>query len=215
MAEDDIGLLHEIDEAMRVERLQRFWQRFGKIVIAGCIGILLLTAARVIWQDHMRSVHTVQTGILLQARAAAEAGKTTEATRILEDHHDMGDLAALAALQRAGIAVNTGDMVKARSAYGEAARNRNTEAALRNFAAWQDNVIAYNQQKTPEFMDAGEKGRPFAPLAQETEAVHLLNNHKNAQARTILQSLADNTALSSSQRERVMDLLSLAGGKAP
>ena len=214
---EDTSILYEIDESLRAEKLQRFWQRFGKLVLAGCASIILLTAGWVAWKNHMQEVYAKQTDILIQATTLAQAGKLNEAEPLFEQaQQGTQGFAVLAKLQHASALLAAGQNDKALALYTGIAKDssRNMDMALRDFAALQASVITLNQHGTEDMAEAMDRGRPFAPIAQENKAARLLKDGKDKEARALLKPLAENNTSPMSEHARAMELSGSADGSA-
>ncbi len=214
---DDTSIFHEIDEALRVERLQQFWQRSGKLVIAGCIGVIALTAASVLWKEHLVKVHMQQTGFLLQARDLAESGNDKDVAALFGQAGDGAHgLAVLAKLWQANAWIKANQKDKALALYTEiAAESRNKDdIALHDFAVLQASILSGNQHTAFDAGHASETGRPFTNLIAETEAARLMKEGKNKEAVLLLKPIADNANLPVAERGYAMELLDAVGGDA-
>jgi len=58
-------LFKELQEDIRTERMQNLWKAFGKFIVLGSVGIVALTIAFVVLQNHKREVATEHTAKLL------------------------------------------------------------------------------------------------------------------------------------------------------
>ena len=48
-------IFREIDEELRLEKLQRVWRRYGVLIIALIVGVVAGTAAYVVWKNYSES----------------------------------------------------------------------------------------------------------------------------------------------------------------
>jgi hypothetical protein len=214
---DDLSLLQEIDESLRVEKLQQFWKRFGNLVVAGCIGIVLFTIASVLWKNHLHTMHMQQTSALLQADALMQSGKYDKVATILGDAaHGTGDIAGFARLRIAEALLKNGKLDKAQKVYAAMADGeRGTDAALSDFAALQNIILADNRHTAVAATQAANEGRPFAGMVQEIKAAQLLNSGKPKEADILLQAIAGDETEPVSERARAMELLDVTGESNP
>lgn len=201
---EDVSFLQEIDESLRVEKFEQFWQRSGKLVIAGCVGIVLCTVASVMWKNHLHEQHMKQTDLLIRADALAGAGKTSEAATVFEAaEKGTRSLALLAKLRRAEMLTDAGENDKAVAVYKEIAAGAGDDA-LRDLARMRADIIADNAAGGgPGF----ENNHTFGGVMNELTALHLLKAGKNKEARELLSSVIQDDTLPKSERLRALELL--------
>lgn len=60
-------LIHDVEETLKREELEKFWKDYGAYVIAAIIGIIALTAALSGWRSYAHHINTAQTSTLLAA----------------------------------------------------------------------------------------------------------------------------------------------------
>lgn len=119
-------ILREVDEAMRVERMQRLWEQHGKTIIFILAAIILGTAADAGWKGYKAHKAEKQTSALLNAvtgddPAAGVAKLTTEL-------HGSG--LAFAALAAGKAAIEKQDYEAAIGFYQDALKDKSIQADL-------------------------------------------------------------------------------------
>ncbi len=210
---DDISFMQEVEESLRVEKLEQFWQRFGNMVIAGCVGIVVLTSASVVWKNHMREIHTLQTSALMQADTYLGQNKTNEAIDALQPiENQSGNVATLAKLKHAEILLEQKAPDKALALYKEIAADRGNDEALRSLAAAQ--VIILEANGSGNVDTSATASPPFNGISDEIFALRLIKEGKTKEAREILFRISVNRMLPSTQRARAHEILDTIGEDA-
>lgn len=219
MANEDVSIFQEIDEALRVENMEKLLRRYGKTLIAGMVGIILVTAASVIWKNYQREHNVTNTSILMQAQELADSGKYQDAAqKFAEAEHGRGGVAAIAKLRHAQMLMKMGDREKALKLYQEIATSRSTDEAIKDLSTLDADVISSNKNlpeknSGSDLQSVSAKGHPFAPMALELSALRMQNAGKHKEAHDLLAGMIDDPYLPLSERERIMELLDLHGEK--
>lgn len=191
-------LIDEVDAALRRERVETFWKKFGQSVVAGSVGVLLLTVGAVIWQNHRDSEHQAWTGHMLAARNAAEKNDfaaTSDALKEAETKAD-GNLQTLTRLWKAQIDLKNKDEEAAHAAL----------AGVDGVGAYHDFATLIERATSTE--TAGKAPETFRFTDMEIEAAKKLAAGKTEEARTLLKSLTEDALTPNSLRERARLLLS-------
>ncbi len=184
---DDV-LIREVDDEMRAERLQAWWQKFGSLLVGACVFIVLATIAYQIADSYRVSQAEDSTAQLLKAQEAVEKGQTETALKELNTLATEGsDAADLAKLQAAYLSDDA-------KPFEELSKNANVTAIA--------NAAHLQLGKTDT-----TKETIFYPLEAEQKAVALLSEGKQQEARTLLLALLDRVDIPSSQRTRLNELL--------
>jgi len=64
---EDLSIFREIDEALKVDKLEKFFARHGKTILFVCLGIIIITIINVVNKEYDKKVAARQTAIILQA----------------------------------------------------------------------------------------------------------------------------------------------------
>ncbi len=209
---EDTSIFQEIDEALRIDNVEKFLRKYGRLVIAACVAIVLVTAASAIWRNHRHDVNVRQTSVVLQIQDLIDANKYPEAQKKIEDLIAKGQtLPALAKLQYTEVLIKSGNFEKAKTVYEEIASDKGNDAALRDLAMLNANIIESNINPSAVIKDGTGKERPFASIADELKAVELHKHGKDKEARKLLENVAANPALSMEEHHRAMELLDNMG----
>lgn len=160
MAEEPTSFIREVDEELQRDRLQAIWQRYGSLIVAAAVALVVGTAGYVGWTSYSASVRN------------ADAVRFDEALQLAAT-----DLpGAIAALTEAGDEASTGYRAIARL----------TAAQL---AASQDDAAAFDEALDALIADSGarELYRDYAILIR---AVARIDVEDSATLRAELQPLA-------------------------
>ena len=191
-AADDL-LIREVDDELRAEKLQAWWQRFGSMLVTACVVVVLATVIYQIASSYRQSNAEEVTSLLLASQSDVEKGKNESAISHLEQaiakdaRNKPLAQAQLAALKASGDA-------KDFSGFDEL--KQTDDAAYQGLAKLQTNQL-----------DGLDASSLLYPLAAEQQAVKLIAQGKQAEAAKLLRPLLDNSALSSKQISRLQELL--------
>jgi len=208
---EDVSILSEIDEALRVDNLQEFWAKNGRALITFCVLAVLATTGSVLWKNHQRSVHEQATNLLAKAATAEQAGKNSDAIDYYgQVEGQSGALAQLAALRHAALLISMNQPDKALSLYHSVSDGSLGDAqTLRDFANLEIMILESNRD-----LKAGATGKKGGPIvitggtgaffASEAEigAMNALRAGDAKTAATILQDIVTNESAPYSQRLR-------------
>jgi len=219
---EDAGILQEIDEALRADKLSQLWARHSGSIIAFCVLVVLTSAASAFWKNHQREVHERQTGKLTQATMLADTGKYNEAMGMFEQiEGDGGPLGAIASLKHAQTLIDMKQQDKALTVYNDLASDKHGGApdVFRDYAALQADIMAHNQTWPDKKPAASTDGwaaamggdRAFATAFAELNALRS-GDSKNASA--LLDGVVSNKDAPFSERERAAQLLDSLKGPA-
>ena len=172
-------ILAELDEAMRQERLKKFWDENGNFIIFIIVGTILMTgifSAYNAWKD---SREKAQTSALI---TTLEAGTTTQA-----DQTQLGALSAIANLSAASKLAENGQTQDAITLYKTVAENTKNKEEYRDLATLSAIRLSLTQE-TPdlntllETLNAIKENSPYAPqISIEKAALHYaLGNQQDA-----------------------------------
>ncbi|MGI9512539.1 MAG: tetratricopeptide repeat protein [Anderseniella sp.] len=113
----DDGLFREVDEEVRRDKLTQIWNRFGTLIVAGCIGIIVLVGSYKGWQYWQAQLAEKAGMEWYNAITLSAAGKTAEADAAFDEitksgHKGYSVLARLSQAARIGQDGNKAEAVK-------------------------------------------------------------------------------------------------------
>jgi hypothetical protein len=209
----------EIDEELRAERLQKLWQKHGKLLIALAAAIVVGTAAYVAWR-HYDTNHRLALAEEYGAAVALadpQTGDLAKADAALARIADKGGgYGALADLQRAAVKAKAGDLKGAVQIYDALAADQNAPANLRDLA---------RLLKAMRLIDTGDPAEikavlepltasdsPWRYSAMELNGLLALKTGDPAKAATLFTQLADDQAAPTSLRARAAEMAAALKG---
>ena len=211
---EDVSILSEIDDALRVDNLKQFWARYGKTLIAFCVLVVLASSGSVLWKSHLRSVHERQTALLAKAATVETTGKNDEAIGYYAQVEGQGGpLAEIAGLRHAALLVSMNQQEKALALYKSVANGQLGDTQMmRDFANLEIMILNSNielgasapAKKGPIVITNGS-GAFFSSEA-EIGALNALRAGDRPTAVTILTGIVSNKSAPYSQRLRDSEL---------
>jgi hypothetical protein len=113
----DDGLFREVDEEVRRDKLTQIWDRFGTLILAGCIGIVVVVGGFKGWQYWQAQLAEKAGMEWYNAITLSAAGKTAEADAAFDEitksgHKGYSVLAKLSQAARLGQDGNNSEAVK-------------------------------------------------------------------------------------------------------
>lgn len=215
-AEDDV-LLREIDEAVRKSELEDFGQKWGKLLIAGLVLLMLAFGGYLYWQSRQEAELERQSEQLVAALDQVEAGNLKTAYDQLEPLAigAEGVAGANARLLRAGIASQQGRADEAAKLFGEVAGDDSAPQAIRDLARIREVTTRYDSMKPAEVVAAlgplAAPGNPFFASAGELVAHAYLDMGKKAEAGALFAQIAQEEGAPEGLRSRARQMAGLLG----
>lgn len=211
-------IFREIDEELRLEKLQRVWRRYGALIIALILGLVLGTAAYVGWRNYMeyRQMERARDFAAAVDQAAQAEDPAAAAAAFAGVTEGDDGFAALARLQQAAAEQRAGNPGAAAAIYESIAGDADLEAQFRDLAVI---LLALN---SVDSADPDELIARLAPLtapdnpwrysAQELTALLALRKGDAARAREILTALSQDPGTPAGLQQRAGELLAGVGG---
>ncbi|MDE1151998.1 MAG: tetratricopeptide repeat protein [Micavibrio sp.] len=122
-------LMNEIDDDLRRQKLEAFWQENRNWIIGGILLAICSTAGMTWWRSYDYQKNLVQTQGLIQAIESGDAAKLGTYAGESDRNH-----AALARLVEAGLLVRDGKQAEAIKAYDDVSGTMGADSALRDLA---------------------------------------------------------------------------------
>jgi hypothetical protein len=195
MAQQDDGLLREVEEELRRERLEKIWKEYGTYIIAAAAAIVFGVLGYKYWESHRLAV-AQETGsryeealLLLNDKKDGSAAKEFEKIAV----EGAGGYHALAQLQLAGTLSKQGKKAEALATYEALGNDNGADALLRDFARLQAAGLRLGEadftemenRLTPLMADTS----PWRYSARELLGLAAYKAGKATEARTILTPL--------------------------
>lgn len=188
---NNAALMQEVDDAVRKDRLDNIWQRFGRWIVGGVIAALLAFGGYLYWGHRQEEARGENAELLMGAIDKAKAGQPTAATTDLAKlEADGGDAYRAAALfQQANMKAERGDVKAAAALMAKAAADTKLDPALRDLALLRQTAFEFDTLK-PEaviarmkpLVDAKDPASSFFSSAAELSAIahYQLGQYKQA-----------------------------------
>ena len=220
MAQQDDGLLREVEEELRRERLEKIWKQYGTYIIAGAAVIVLGVLGFKFWESH-RLAAAQDTGAryeeaLLLVNEKKDGSAEKEFEKIAGD--GAGGYRSLAQLQLGGSLAKQGKKADALATYETLANDATADQMLREFAKLQAAGLRLGEadftemenRLTPLMADS----IPWRYSARELLGLAAYKAGKTTEARTLLTPLFidQSTPQSISERAQIV-MAEIAAGE--
>lgn len=126
-------VFQEIDEEVRQDQLKALWDRWGAVLIASVVSIILAWTGWILWRDHVEATRAAESTAF--AAAVLDAGGSgLEAFDRLAATAESG-YAAIAGFHKAGLLLEQGQPMEAVDAYDRVAGDDATNQRLRGLSS--------------------------------------------------------------------------------
>ena len=210
-------IFEQVDDALRQDRMQTLWRRYGWMIIAAAVLIVAGTAAVVAWRAYERSAAEERTDALtatFDATAEAEPAEAVATLTAFADEAEPG-IAAIARLQAAARALNADDRETAVALYQQVADSSDTDPALRELATILGASLTVGTTDLDVLrsrlaaMEASNS--PWRHLANEIVAAAAIEAGDLELARARLMAISDDAEAPIGLRGRATELLAALG----
>lgn len=132
----DSNLFKEIEEDLERQKYEALWKKYGSVVLAGAITIVVAAGATSAWTSWKNANNQNTTDAWHQALTTTKEQEETTIKALQEfaKAHNATEQAALARLQTAALLAKRGDKSAALAAYNDIMTDQKTDAALRQLA---------------------------------------------------------------------------------
>lgn len=132
----DESLFREVDDEVRRDEMEKLWKRYGNLVIAACVGVVLGVSGIKGWQYWQKQASETAGAAYIQATKLATDGKKDDAAgeyaKIADGSH--AGYAQLSRLQQAGILADKGDTDAAVKMYDSIYADTSVDDSLRDLS---------------------------------------------------------------------------------
>lgn len=205
-----VDIIDEVNEDLRRERFNRFWQRVGGYVIAASLVIILGTVGTVVWQKYSETQQAEASEAFLAADATLKNRDYASAARqfaAVAEKNAKG-IPTLALMKQGYAEMKGGEGEKALATFTKVAENRKADNGLRSLARIYASQLLVQQQAAYDDVSAmlkpltEKKDAPFSAVAREQLALAALQNDDRETARTLMAELASDMSAPMSLRRR-------------
>ncbi len=210
--------IREVDDELRHDRLMFLWRRYGNLVIAAALALVLGTAAMVGWQSWQMRDRKAEALQFAAAEDKLTTGSYKDAATAFATLAADGSTgyAQLARLRQANALKKDGDPAAAQQALTALADDSGADPLLRQAAALLL-VSAEIDKGDPAQLEARLEpliaaGAPYRYTARELAAVVALRKADEAKARSLLDELSKDVGTPPGQKQRIDEMLQMLGG---
>jgi len=217
MAEDTF--IREVDEQMRQDRARELWSKYGKVVIALAVAVVLATAGMVSWRSYNQSVAAGFGDRFADAIVLSNEGKHDEAIAKLQEiaADGSGQYPALAELRIAGEMAGSGDTKGAMARFDVIAADSGFDQAFRDLAKLRAGLLAVDLEDyssvEARLTTLAAAGGAYRHSAREALGIAALKAGNDQKALEWFQSIVDDANSVSGVRQRAQTMLNLLAGK--
>ncbi|MBL8884828.1 MAG: tetratricopeptide repeat protein [Hyphomicrobium sp.] len=195
MADDGDSLLREVDEELRREKMERFWQRYNGLIL-GAAAVVIAGVAGYKFLENRRLSATYTAGSQFNAAVElANQNKREEAIKAFQNIAETGPhgYASLAKLHIAGAYVKDGKTAEAVAAFDALASDPSVDQLLKSFAQLQAASLRMDQADFTEMQNrlnslTGDSS-PYKVSARELLGFAAFKAGKLEEARKLLEPL--------------------------
>ncbi len=205
-------VFREVDEALREDRARVIWKRYGTLIIAAALAIVMATAGFVFWRNYQAGQNAQHTAALATAIALAEDEPEAAMDALAGIAEDAGgDHAMLARFYEAGLHAEDGDVENALQLYRQIADDGAVDEMWRQLATLLsvmhrvdgDDPATLEAELAPLMADAN----PWRHSARELAGVLALRRDDRDRAIELFGGLAADPATPEGVRGRASDML--------
>ena len=206
-------IFDEVDEELRRDRAKLLWDKYGKIVIAVAVLIVLATSGNVYWRKYTEAQRLENAQQFLEASGLADAGQQDQAIDAflgLAADAQAG-YSLIARFRAAALKAEAGDTQGAAADYAALAADSDLDPIYREFSAL---MVVINEGETgdpnallQELEPLIQDGKPWRHTARELAAAQHLRLGEIDQAREHLSAVADDLEAPRGARARASEVL--------
>lgn len=214
---DNEAFYREVDEELRRDQMKTYWERFGKLAIAGVV-LVLAAIGGFIWWQNQKVVKAGERGEqLVEAfddiaarRKAAAAGKLDSLAKSGSEGHR-----AAALLTKADLAIEAGDLKGAAAIFKQIADDGDLAQPYRDVALVRMTAVELDTLPPQAVIDRlkglAVAGNPWFGSAGEMVAISYLKLDKKPQAGALFAAMAKDKTLPDTLRSRATQMAGSLG----
>ena len=214
---DNESFYREVDEELRRDQMKTYWERFGKLVIAGIVLVLAAIGGFIWWQNQKEVKAGERSETLISAFDDAAAGRRNAAIPKLDGLIKSGSDGhrAAALLAKADIAVEAKDLKGAAAIYKQVADDDGLAQPYRDLALVRMTAVEFDTLPPQAVIDRlkglAVAGNPWFGSAGEMVALSHLRLNRPQQAAGIFAAMAKDKKLPDTLRSRATQMAGSLG----
>ena len=214
---DNESFYREVDEELRRDQLKTYWERFGKLVIAGVLLVIAAIGGFIWWQNQKQVKAGERSEQLVAAfddiaarRKAAAASKLDALANSGSDGHR-----AAALLTKADLAVEARDLKGASAIFKQIADDSSLAQPYRDLALVRMTAVEFDTLPPQAVVDRlkglAVAGKPWFGSAGEMVAISYIRLNKPQQAAALFAGMAKDKNLPDTLRSRATQMAGSLG----
>lgn len=214
----DESLFREVDEEVRQEQLQKLWQRYGNILIAVAVGIVLAVGGLKGWQYwRLKQAEAAGASYFAASKLAAD-GNGEEASKLLASVGQAG-YAQLGRLRQAAMLASAGKTEDAVKAYDAIAADASADTTIRELAIIRAGYLLADTLTPDELLgrlgEFDKEGGPWRNPAREIFGLAAWRTGDYAMAQRYMLAIATDKEAPGNMQRRAVVMLQLLGPLLP
>ena len=214
---DNESFYREVDEELRRDQLKTYWERFGKLAIAGVVLVIAAIGGFIWWQNQKVVQAGERGGQLIAAFDDIAARRTAAATVKLDALAKSGSEGhrAAALLTKADLAIEARDLKGAAALFKQVADDEDLAQPYRDVALVRMTAVELDTLPPQAVVDRlkglAVAGNPWFGSAGEMVAISYLKLNKPQQAAAIFAAMAKDKKLPDTLRSRATQMAGSLG----
>lgn len=214
---DNESFYREVDEELRRDQMKTYWERFGKLVIAGVLLVLALIAGFIWWQNQKEVKAGERSATLVEAFDDVAAGRKKAALAKLDGLAQSGadGHRAAALLTKADIAIDGDDLKGAAALFKQVADDESLARPYRDLALVRMTAVELDTLAPQAVIDRlkglAVAGNPWFGSAGEMVALSYLKLNKPQPAAAMFAAMAKDKKLPDTLRSRATQMAGSLG----
>ena len=213
------GIFREIDEELRQENFAKLWKRYGNVIIAGAIVLVVAVGGYQGWRTYDLNNRLSQGERFAAAAKMAQTGSVETALEELNALHANGDSGyrLLSAFHTAGLLARKGDDSAAATAFDSIADDSGFDDIYRDLARLLAATILVNSESDSQILVArlqplSDDNNPWRHSARELLAVIAEHAGDRGKSKDLFKSLSEDATAPQGIRQRAGEMLAALGG---
>jgi hypothetical protein len=214
---DNESFYREVDEELRRDQMRTWWDRYGKLAIAGIVLFLAAIGGYLWWQNQKEVKAGERSATLIAAfddiAARDKAAATAKLDSLAKDGSDGHRAAAL--LTKADLAIEGNDLKIAAALFGQVAADRGLAQPYRDLALVRQTAVEFDTLPPQTVVDRlrglAVPGNPFFGSAGEMVALSYMKLNRPAEAARTFAAMAKDKELPETLRSRATQMAGSLG----